>query len=107
MAAQNNAFGAAVLRDCTLELRSQVESRPLPWQPNHLAPELTVKFFQLFLAVCAGSEGDGPVGMEVVHMIERKEGVQRRIYGSSNLVLAKGRKRIVTDHLIFVGFTAV
>ena len=40
-------------------------------------------------------------------MIEGKKCMERRIDRSSNAILSEGRKRIVTDHFVFVLFAAV
>src|SRR5437763_12705050 len=107
MPAENNAFCATILRDRTLELHGQLESWPLPWQPNDLSPELPIEFVELLSAICAGGESDGPIGVKMIDMFEWKECMQRRIYGSSDFVFAESRKRIIADHLICVDFAAV
>ena len=105
--AQNNAFGTTILGDRTIELDGELKSGPLPRQPNDLASKLAIKFLELVLAIRAGSERDGPVRVQMIHVIEWKECVQRCVYGCSYFVIAESRKWIVTDHLIFVGFPAV
>ena len=107
MTAENNAFCATILRHRTLELCGKLKTGPLPRQPNDLASKLAIESFELCLAIGAGSERDGPVRVQMIHVIEWKECVQRCVYGCSYFVIAESRKWIVTDHLIFVGFPAV
>ncbi len=74
---------------------------------TNFASELAVEFFQLALAVGAGRDSDGPVGMQMIDVVVGQEGVQRRVNGGGNAVLAEGGKRIVSDHLVFVRLAAI
>src|SRR5947209_623505 len=107
VAAQQNTIAPRVLLHRAGELKSQFEAGTLPMQPDDFASELLVELVELALAVCAGGDCNGPIGMEVVNMGERQERVQGRIDGCSNLILAECRERIVFDHLVFVSFTPV
>src|SRR6185437_11720712 len=105
--AKDKALSARVLRNRPLELHGKLESRPLPRQPDNLAIKLTIEFLQLLLAVGAGRKRDGPVGMQVIDMLERQKGVQRRIDRCGHLVFAERGERIVAHHLVFVLFAAI
>ena len=53
----------------------QLEAGALPRYPDDAPAELRVEFVQFPFAVGAGGDRDGPIGVEVVHMRERKKRV--------------------------------
>jgi hypothetical protein len=63
--------------------------------------ELLVELIHLFLAVGRGSEGNSPVGMEMVYVSEREKCMERRIDRGGCRIVAEGAERVQTDDLVF------
>jgi len=45
--------------------------------------------------------------MQVIHVRERKKGMEGSVNGCGNTVFAERRQRVVMHHLIFVRFSAI
>src|SRR5437660_6756008 len=102
VATKNQAFRSRIVLDRLLNHERQFESGTLPRDPNDSSIKFFVELFELVLAICARCHGDSPVGMQMVYVRKRKEGVQRGIDGCGDAILAKGREWIVANHLILV-----
>ena len=107
VAAKNEALAAGIVFDGAFDHESQFESRTLPGNPDDLAAKFFIELIQLAFAIRACCESDGPVRMQVIHVREGKKRMQRSVNRCRHAILAKGRKRIVADHFIFVLFAAV
>ena len=73
MTAEQNSVDAGIFADGFFDEQSQFKAGALPGNPYDLALELLVELFELALAVGAGSERDGPIGMQMIDMRERKK----------------------------------
>ena len=62
--------------DGLLQDQTQVEARALPIDPNN---RVAVDFARQLLTIAGCGDGDDGVGVGVIDMAERDEGVQRRI----------------------------
>src|SRR5579872_1273255 len=107
MTSENEAICRWILFNGAFNHERKFESGALPGKPCDIAVEFFVEFFQFALAVGAGSQCDGPVGMQMVDVREGKEGVKRSIDGSGDTIFSKSGERIVADHLIFKFLTAI
>src|ERR1700733_3521276 len=107
MASKNEAFRSGIIFGGPFNQKRQFESRALPGNPHDLATELFIELFQLPFSVRARRQSDRPVWVQMIDMIEREKCMQGSIDGCSYAILAKRRKRIVADHLIFKLFPAV
>ena len=107
VAAKDNAVAAGRLGDGLAQHQRELEPRPLPRHPHDLAPVLLVELFELLLAVGARGEGDCPVGMQVIDVRKRQEGMERGVDRRGDTVLAEGAQRVETHHLVLVLFAAV
>ena len=79
VAREDDAIGVRAFLDRLAQHHRELESRPLPGQPDERAVETAVELVELRPAVGARREGDRPVGVEVIDVIERQERVQRRV----------------------------
>ena len=61
VAAENDAIGFGMLLHGFFDHQRKFESRPLPRDPNELAPESPVELVHLLLAVGAGRKRNSPV----------------------------------------------
>ena len=77
MSAENDPIASGVVLDGATQHQSQLEAGTLPWQPGNTSLEALVELRQLVLAIGTRRQRDRPVGMQVVDVIERQEGVQR------------------------------
>ena len=107
VAAEDQPVTARVGVDRALQHQRELESRALPGHPDDLPAVLLVELFQLPASVGARRQGDGPVRMEMVDMIERKKRVKRRVDGSGHAVLSERAKRIEPHHLVLERFTPI
>ena len=90
-----------------LQHQRQLEPGPLPGHPDDLAAVVLVELLELRLPVGARGEGDRPVGMQVIDVVERQERVERRIDRRGDAVLAEGAQRVEADHLVLERLAAV
>src|ERR1700721_3443713 len=70
VAAEQDSIDAGIFADGLFDEQSQFESGALPGNPYDFAAELAIKLFELALPVGAGSEGNGPIRMEIVPIRE-------------------------------------
>src|SRR6185437_13956284 len=61
-----------------------------------------VELVEFVLAVRAGGERDAPIGVQVIDVIEGQVGVEGRVNGGGDAVLAEGAERIEADHFVFM-----
>src|SRR5579885_1884033 len=66
--AQQSSVTAGIISDRALQLQRQFKARPLPGQPDEVAPEFFVKLFELLFAIGARRNRNRRVGMQMVHM---------------------------------------
>ena len=59
------------------------------------------------IAVRAGGQGDRPVGMEVIDVVERQERMQRGVDRRGDAVVAERAQRVVPDHLVLVRLATI
>ncbi len=102
VATEDDAVAARMFLDGAPQHERQLEAGTLPGHPDDRAAVLLVELPQLFLAVRARRKRDRPVRMQVVDMVEREKGVQRRIDRRGDAVLTEGCQGIKGDHLVFV-----
>ena len=105
--AENNAVAARRFADGLAQHEGQLEPWPLPGHPDDLAAVLLVELLELLLAVGAGRERDRPVGMQVIDVRKRQEGMERRVDRRGHAVFAEGAQRVEAHHLVLVLFAAV
>ena len=107
VAAEDEAVGVRVFLDAFFEHEGEFEAGALPGDPDDVGAEFLVIFAHFALAVGAGGDGDGPVGVEVVDVIPGEEGVEGGVDGGGDFVVAEGGEGVEGDHLILKGFAAV
>jgi hypothetical protein len=107
VAAQDDAVAARMFLDRLAQHQRQLESRPLPRDPDHAPAVLAIEFLQLLLAIRARRQRDRPVGVQMIDVRERQERVQRRVNRSGHPVLAERAERVEADHLVLVRLAAV
>src|ERR1700677_2832347 len=90
MAAKNQAFRSGIVPDCFFKHKRQFKSGTLPGKPYDFAVKFLVERFQLSLSIGARRQGDGPVRVQMVHMVKGKKSMQRSIDGCCHAILAKG-----------------
>ena len=66
-----------------------------------------IKLRHLPLSVCAGGEGDGPVGVQMIDVGEGKKTMKRRVDGGGDFIGPKRGCRIVIHHFVFARFAAI
>ncbi len=107
VAAQHNAVAAGIRFHGFHQAQGQIKSRPLPGKPHQVVVEALVEFLHLLFAVGRGSQGDSPVGVQVVNVRERQKRVQRSVNRRRHRRLSERRLRIVRHHLVFVFAAAI
>ncbi len=107
VAAEDDAVAAGIVLDRLAQHQRQLEAGPLPRHPDDLAAVFLVELFEPGLAVGARRQGDGPVWMQMVDVIERQEGVQRRVDRGGDAVLAEREQRVEAHHLVLELLAAV
>ena len=107
VAAEQHAVASGMRGHGAPQHHAELETRPLPWQPDHAPAKSRVELRQLAFAVGARGQGDAPVGMQVIDMVERQEGVQRRVDRGGHPVLAERAQRVERHHRVFMRFTTV
>ena len=107
VAGQDDAFRVGMLVDRASQHHRQFESRPLPGQPDELPGEPAVELVEFRPAVGARRQGNGPVGVQMIDVAERQEGVQRRVDGRRHAVVGDAEARVVRHHPVFVRFSLV
>jgi len=100
MTAEDDAVAAGILLDRPLQHHGQLKTRPLPGYPGELMAEFLVELLHLLPPVGGSGECDGPVGVEVVDVIEGQKAVERGVDGGRDGVVAEGDQRIERNHLI-------
>ena len=71
------------------------------------AAEAAVELVELRPAVGARRQRDGPVGVQVIDVVERQERVERRVDGRRRAVVGDAEARVVRHHLVFVRLALV
>src|ERR1700691_3580584 len=107
MTAENKALRSIGVFDGPFHQKREFESGTLPRYPRDLASKLFVKFFQLPFTIRARRQSNSPVRMQMIYVREGKECMNWGINRRGNKILAKGRQRIVANHLIFILFATV
>ena len=107
VAAEDQAVAAGCPFDGALQHQRELESRPLPRDPDDLAAVGPVELLHLPLAVGAGSKGDRPVRMQMIDVRKRQEGVEGSVDRCRDAVLAERAERIHRDHLVLERLAAV
>ena len=96
-----------MIRDRLLDQQRQLESRPLPRHPDDAPAVASIEFFQLAVAVGAGSQRNGPVRMKVIDMRKGQKRMERCIDRRGNGVMAERRQRVIGHHLVFVRLASI
>ena len=96
-----------MIHDSLSKHQRELEARTLPRQPRDVPSVPAVELVELLAAVRARGERDGPVGMQMIDVVEWKKRMQRRVDRRGDAVLAEGAQRIEGDHFVFVRFAAV
>ena len=107
VAAENQTVGARMIRNCLLDQQRQLESRPLPRHPDDASAVVSIEFFQLAVAVGAGSQRNGPVRMKVIDMRKGQKRMERCIDRRGNGVMAERRQRVIGHQLVFVRLASI
>src|SRR5262249_26120121 len=107
VAAEHETIAARIRVDCPAQHQRQLEAGTLPGDPDEPPPEGGVELLQLASPVRARGEGDRPVGMQMVHMIEGQQGVERRVDRWSDEIVTECAQRIERNHLVLARFAAV
>ncbi len=105
--AEHDPVAARSRVDSLPQHQRQLEPGPLPRHPRDAPAVLLVELVQLLLAIGARRQRDRPVGVQVVDVRERQEGMQRRIDRRRDAVLAERAERVVADHLVFVRLATI
>ena len=107
VAAEQDAVASGVLHDGAAEHHAQLEARTLPRHPDDAPAVSRVQLVEFSAAVGARRQGNRPVRVQMIDVVERQERVQRRIDRRGDAILAEGAERIERDHLVFVRFAPV
>ena len=95
--AEHHAFGLRMFLGDTLQLQAQFKARAQPRRPDDvIAINRLCDAFGIFRS----ADGDGRVGVRMVHVLARHERMQRRIDGRRTRVEVKRTVRIHPHHLI-------
>src|SRR5690242_7068795 len=78
MTAENDAVTTGILLDGRTQHHCELESWPLPRNPNHFVVESAIKLLHLRFPIGGCGERYAPIGMQVIYMTERQESVQGR-----------------------------
>src|SRR5437868_7548722 len=89
MTTEDDSVAPGVVIDGVAQHHREFKSGALPRHPNQFMVESPIELFHLALAVCSCSERNSPIGMEVIHMSEGQESVQRSIDGCRDGVLSE------------------
>src|SRR5215208_5641434 len=81
------------------EFEAEVEARALPWQETDFAAEY---LFGEPFGILRRGDGNHRIGMNVIDVLGRNEGVQRRIDGSRPRVEIERAMVEIADHLVFM-----
>ncbi len=68
MAAKDQTLRPGVILYCLFDQQRQFKPGTLPRNPDDSPIEFSVELVEFALAVCTRGEGDGPVGMQVIHV---------------------------------------
>ncbi len=96
--AQQHSSRFRLLRDEPLDDEADVEPRPLPRHVDHL---LAVDLAGELLLVRGSGHRDHRVGVQVVHVTERHEGVERRVDRAGARVQVEDAVRVHRVHRVF------
>ena len=89
VSAKKDSIGARIVPDSFFDEQSEFKSGALPRDPDDLAVEFLVEFGEAPLSVCAGSESDRPVRMQMVDVGKGQKGVKGRIDGGGHAIFAE------------------
>ena len=104
MTAEHHADLVRIFARQPAKLEAELEARPPPGQPADLVAE---DFPGQRLGVGGGGNGDHRVGMHVIDVRVRDEGVQRRVDRGGARIEIEGAMRKLAHHLVFVGDAAI
>src|SRR5256885_10768054 len=79
MTAKNQPFHPWSILHRSFDHEGQFESGTLPRNPDDSPIKLSIELFELALAIRTCGQRDRPVGMQMVHMQEGQERVQRSV----------------------------
>ena len=101
MTAEHDSVAPGVCFDCSLQHHCKLKTRPLPRHPDDAVAKTPIEFGELFVSVGARCKRDAPIRMEVIHVVERQESVQRSIDRSCNGIQPEGAERVQPHNFIF------
>src|ERR1700744_3714058 len=101
MPAQNDSITVWLLFYRSLKHHAQFKARSLPWEPYEFVSVKPIELFHLLVTVRSGSQRNGAVRMQMIHMREGKKSVQWRINRSSDRIQSIRAEWVILDHLIF------
>ena len=101
VAAENDAVAAGVVLDRFTHHEAEFKAGTLPGNPDEGVAEFSIELVHLIETVGGGGEGNAPVGMEMVDMLEGQKAVQRRVDGGGDRVVAEGGNGVHGDHVVF------
>ena len=95
---EQNSFRFRIVFDQLFDLQTDVESRTLPWNVNHI---VAVNFFRQFFLIYGRRDGDDRVRVKMIDVLERYERVKRCIDGAGTRVEIEHAVRVHRIHRIF------
>src|SRR5689334_6132725 len=100
MRTEEDSISIRVFHNRLFQPEAKFEAGTFPGKPDQIDAGFLVERFQVVEGVCAGGNSDSPVWVQVVHMLERQEGMERGVNGGGARVIAEGAEVIEVHHLI-------
>src|SRR5437016_14643470 len=101
MTTQNNSVAMLISINRLAQHHGQLESRPLPRQPDQPVFKLAIELLHFFQTIRGSSNRNSPVGMKMIEMGKWKKAVQGCINRSRYHVVPERAQRIHIYHLVF------
>src|SRR2546429_1453144 len=101
MTTQNNSVAMLISINRLAQHHGQLESRPLPRQPDQPVFKLAIELLHFFQTIRRSSNRNSPVGMKMIDMGKWKKAVQGCINRSRYHVVPERAQRIHIYHLVF------
>src|SRR5262249_26786167 len=102
MPPEHDAVALRIGFDRAPQHHGQLESGPLPRNPNQTMAETPVKLLHPVPSIGRSGQGNAPIGVQMVDVREGKEAVQGGVNRASHRIGSEGAKRIEVRHFVFV-----
>ena len=97
MLTHDRPFGFGVILAQFFQNQSQVETRPLPFGPDHFVP---INLFRQLFTLGTGGERDRRVRMGMIHVPSRHKPVQRSVDGRRTGIQIEGAVGVGSHHIV-------